>query len=66
MDQHLLLHFQQLVPIYNIHKIHHDDDYLLVMNETNSSVTFDNELQNMMDKDDPFADDFNKEMEDIN
>lgn len=36
-----------------------------MMKETDSSITVDNELQNVMDKDDPFADDFGKEMDEI-
>lgn len=36
-----------------------------MMKETDSSITVDNELQNVMDKDDPFADDFGKELNEI-
>ena len=36
-----------------------------VVKETNSSVTFDNELDKVMDKDDPFANDFGNESQDI-
>lgn len=36
-----------------------------VVKETNSSVTVDNELDKVMDKDDPFANDFGNELQDI-
>ena len=33
-----------------------------VVKETDSSVTVDNGLQNVMDQDDPFAEDFNGDL----